>query len=167
MMLDILYDDEALREILNLKTVPKASSLGAWLRRMGNNKKSLLALQEANKAILKSASHKRKGVTLDIDATEIIANKSDVKWTYNKNPGYMPMAGHIAETGQVVTCDFREGNASPSRENLEFILQCQQSLPKDCFVKSLRIDAAGYQTKIIKYCDESNIRYAIRAKVVR
>ncbi len=31
----------------------------------------------------------------------------------------------------------------------------------------LRIDAAGYQTKIIEYCDTEGIEYAIAAKAVR
>ena len=160
-----LADDAALRSVLNLDTIPQASSLGAWLRRMGGNQASFSALQEVNKTVLKSALHNRKGVTLDIDATEIIAAKSDAQWTYNKNPGYMPMVGHIAETGQVAACDFREGNAAPAKENLEFIQTCQHALPEGCFVQSLRIDSAGYQTKIIQYCDDQNIRYAIRAKM--
>lgn len=160
-----LSDDQALRTVLDLKNIPHASSLGAWLRRMGDNTESFSALQEVNKIILKSALHQCKGITLDIDATEIVANKADAKWTYNKNQGYMPMVGHIAETGQIVACDFREGNTSPAKENLEFIRQCQKSLPKDCFIKSLRIDAAGYQTKIIQYCDTESISYAIRAKM--
>lgn len=132
---------------------------------MGANQASFSAWTDVNKVVLKSALHKRKGITLDIDATEIIANKAEAKWTYKKNKGFMPMVGHIAETGQVVACDFREGNASSSRENLEFIQQCQRSLPDKCFVQSLRIDAAGYQTKIIQYCDKNTIRYAIRAKM--
>lgn len=160
-----LSDDQALRTVLDLKNIPHASSLGAWLRRMGDNTESFSALQEVNKIILKSALHQCKGITLDIDATEIVANKADAQWTYNKNQGYMPMVGHIAETGQIVACDFREGNTSPAKENLEFIRQCQKSLPKDCFIKSLRIDAAGYQTKIIQYCDTESISYAIRAKM--
>lgn len=160
-----LSDDPALRTLLDLKNIPQASSLGAWLRRMGVNPESFSALQEINKVILRSALHSCKGITLDIDATEIVANKAEAKWTYHKNQGYMPMVGHIAETGQIVACDFREGNASPAKENIEFIHQCQASLPADCFVKSLRIDAAGYQTKIIQYCDQENITYAIRAKM--
>jgi len=96
--------------------------------------------------VFQSALHKRKATTLDIDATEIIVNKSDAKWAYKKNKGYMPMVGHIAETGQIVICDFRAGHASTARENLEFIQQCQQSLPDGCFIQSLRINAAGYQT---------------------
>lgn len=73
------------------------------------------------------------------------------------------MVGHIAETGQIVSCDFRPGNSSPAKNNLEFIQQCQQALPGDCHVKALRIDAAGYQESIIRHCDENTIRYAIRA----
>ncbi len=159
-----INDDKALRTVLGLNKIPQASSLGSWLRRMGNDSQSLPAWREVNKALLKAALHRRKGITLDIDATEIIANKVDAQWTYKKNKGYMPMVGHIAEVGQIVACDFRHGNASPAKENLEFIQQCEKSLPHDCFIQSLRIDAAGYQKKIIEYCDDNNIKYTIRAK---
>ena len=42
------------------------------------------------------------------------------------------MVGHIAETGQVVAVDFRQGNIPPAQDNLAFIQQCQQSLPEGC-----------------------------------
>jgi hypothetical protein len=111
-----LSDDDALRAVMGLKTIPTARSLGAWLRRMGNDHKeaSFSGLCELNKVLLSAALHRRREVTMDIDATEVISNKAEVKWTYNKNRGYMPMVGHIAETGQVVGRDFREGNASPA-----------------------------------------------------
>lgn len=160
-----LRDDDALRAVLNLKTIPQPSSLGAWLRRMSDNPDSFSGLADVNKIVLKSALHHCKGITLDVDATEIIAKKSGAQWTYNKNQGYMPMVGHIAETGQIVACDFREGNTAPAAENLEFIKTCRQLLPEECFIKALRIDAAGYQTKIIRYCDDCDIQYAIRAKM--
>jgi hypothetical protein len=159
-----ISNDQGLRTLLGLHTLPVSTTLGGWLRRMSSNPQSFVSWVEVNKSILKSALHHCKGVTLDIDATEIIANKANAKWTYKKNKGYMPMVGHISETGQIVACDFRPGNTSPMKENLEFIQQCEQSLPEECFVKALRIDAAGYQTKIIKYCDDNTIKYAIRAK---
>jgi hypothetical protein len=95
----------------------------------------------------------------------VVAHKSDAEWTYNKNKGFMPMVGHIAEIGQIVSVDFRKGNVPPAQANFEFIKQCQRALPHGCSVKALRIDAAGYQTKIIQYCDEEGIEYAIRAKM--
>jgi hypothetical protein len=158
-----LNDDNALKTVLNLTHIPQASTLGNWLRKMGDNPDILKCWTRVNKTILKAALHKRKGITLDIDATEIIANKKEAKWTYKKNKGYIPMVGHIAETGQVLSCDFRQGNASPAKENFEFIQQCEQALPDECFIQALRIDCAGHQTKIIKHCDEKNITYAIRA----
>jgi hypothetical protein len=39
---------------------------------------------------------------LDIDTSEVIANKADAQRTYKGNKGYMPMVGHIAQTGQIV-----------------------------------------------------------------
>lgn len=157
-------DDKALKAVLGITVVPKATSLGAWLHRMSKEPQTLTAWRHVNKVILKAALHQRKGITLDIDATEVIAHKANARWTYKKHKGYMPMVGHIAEVGQIVACDFREGNASPAKENLEFIHQCEQSLPDGCFVQKLRIDAAGYQKKIIEYCDTQGIQYAIRAK---
>ncbi|MCK5479386.1 MAG: IS1380 family transposase, partial [Methylococcales bacterium] len=159
------HDDEALTQVLGIKQMPKASALGNWLRRMGNNGQGLKSLSGVNKGVLKAALHRCKGITLDIDATEIISHKADAQWTYNKNQGYMPMVGHIAEVGMVVACDFRSGNTPPAKDNLAFIQQCKSALPQDCYIKSLRIDAAGYQAKIIQYCEEQAIHYAIRAKM--
>ena len=123
------------------------------------------SVSRVNKRVLKTALHRCKGITLDIDATEIISQKADAQWTYKKNQGYMPMVGHIAEVGMVVACDFRSGNTSPAKDNLAFIQQCKSALPRDCYIKALRIDAAGYQAKIIQYCEEQAIHYAIRAKM--
>ncbi len=160
-----LHQDQALSQVLGIDCIPRASALGNWLRRMGKSHLGLQALQKVNQHLLKTALHKRKGVTLDIDATEITSQKAEAKWTYNKNLGYMPMVAHIAEVGMVVACDFREGNQPPAKDNLAFIEQCQSALPYGCFVQNLRIDAAGYQVKIIQNCEQHSIYYAIRAKM--
>lgn len=104
-------------------------------------------------------------MTLDIDATEIVAHKTDAEWTYSKNKGFMPMVKQITDAGQIVSVDFRKGNAPPAQARFEFIKQCQQALPAGCSVNALRIYAVGYQTRIIQYCDEEGIEYAIRAKM--
>jgi hypothetical protein len=160
-----LQEDLALQTVLGLKQIPQAASLGNWLRRMGKHAQWQAAMTQVNQTVLQASLHKRKAITLDIDATEIIAGKADARWTYKSNRGYMPMVGHIAETGQIVACDFRAGNTSPAKDNLNFIHQCQNSLPAGCYVQNLRIDAAGYQTDIIKHCDQAHIGYAIRAKM--
>jgi len=162
-----LHEESALLSVMGMKKIPKASALGDWLRRTGQHPTVYGAWKAVNQSLLKAALHHKKSITLDIDATEIIANKREAQWTYKKNRGYMPMVGHIAETGQIVACDFREGNESPAKENLEFIQHCQDNLPNGVHIKKLRIDAAGYQQKIIEYCDQKSIQYAIRAKMSR
>ena len=139
-----LKNDHALRTLFEMKTIPSATATGDWLRRTAKHVVTQTAWEAVNKVLLTSALHHCKAVTLDIDATEIIANKADVSWTYKSNKGFMPMVGHIAQTGQVVACDFRKGNESPNSKNLDFIKQCQNALPDGCTVQQLRIDAAGY-----------------------
>jgi hypothetical protein len=144
-----LNEDGALRAVLGLDKIPQASSLGNWLRRLGNDPQSFYAWMKVNQAILKAALHQRKGITLDIDATEIISNKANAQWTYKNNKGYMPMVGHVAEVGQIVACDFRNGNASPAKENLEFILQCERSLPDGCFISRYVLILPGIKKRLL------------------
>lgn len=158
----LLRDDRALTSLLD-KSPPCAKALGDWLRRMGIQAGAFSSLTKVNQCFLKPAFGKRRDFTLDIDATEIVANKREAQWTYNNNKGYMPIIGHIAEVGQVVAYDFRSGNTSPAKGNLEFIKQCTRSLPPGHDINALRIDAAGYQGSIITYCESEGIRYAIRA----
>ena len=66
-------------------------------------------------------SIKRCDQALYIDATAIVANKTSANWIYKKNKGFMPMVGHIAQTGQMVAVDFRQGNVPPNKDNLAFI----------------------------------------------
>ena len=87
------------------------------------------------------------------------------KCTYVKRPGFTPMFGHVAESGQLVAVDFRAGNVSPAKDNLQFIQQCERALPPGVKVKAVRIDAAGYQSAIIEYCQQQAMDFVIRARM--
>jgi hypothetical protein len=73
----------------------------------------------------------------------------------------MPMVGHLAENGLVVGDEFREGNESPVSRNLEFLKSCERQMPKGKKIKSFRADSAANQAKVINYCHEKGIAYAI------
>jgi pyridoxal biosynthesis lyase PdxS len=113
--------DKALRLITN-QSVPTPQAIGIWLRRLGKDNQGIKALQKVNKTVLKATLNHCKNITLDIDASEVIANKADAQWTYKKHKGYMPIIGHIAQTGQIVATNFRAGNVSPAKDNLDFII---------------------------------------------
>jgi hypothetical protein len=159
-----ISSDEGLREVLPLQRIPSSDAIGDWLRRTGGNG-ALEGLEKVNRRFLKRAL-KHDGVksyTLDIDATGIEAEKDSAKMTYKGYKGYMPMVGHLAEKGLILGDEFREGNESPGSRNLEFIKYCERQLPKGKRVKALRADSAAYQAKVINYCQDKGIKFAVGA----
>ena len=161
---ELLEQDQVLKSLLGVNNFPQAHTLGGWLRRtsraMGDHN-PWLAL---NQPLIKASFGKRRDATLDIDASEIISNKTSAEWTYKNNKGFMPMVGHLAETGHVVATDFRKGNEPPNKNNLEFIQQAERSMPAGVKITRMRGDAAAYQIAIIEHCDSKGIQFAIRAK---
>jgi hypothetical protein len=157
-----IRDDQGLREVLKLESVPSSDASGDWMRR-GEENGALKGLAGVNRRILKRGLRHDgiKGYTLDIDATGIEAEKASARMTYKGYVGYLPMVGHLAENGLVIGDEFREGNEAPASRNLEFIKYCVKQLPKGKRIKAFRSDSAGYQAEIINYCETEGILYAI------
>ena len=160
-----LEKEKPLMKLLGCGKLPAAKTLGNWLRRVGRSCQAMQGLVNLNKTILAAGLYNRKQVTLDIDATVIESNKRTAKFTYKKHRGYTPMIGHIGETGQVVASEFREGNESANKQDLEFIQRCESALPDGVSVSNIRIDAAGYQAAVINHAVDNGKGFAIRAKI--
>ncbi len=169
-----IYADTGLRHLLKLDHTPSTDAVGDWLRRMGQEGAGagLSGLGQVNRRIVAQCLRKMErdaeagmdgatGHTLDIDASQIVAEKEAAKWTYKKEQGYMPMVGHLAEAGVVVHEEFRDGNAAPASGNLPFIKACQEAMPRGHCIKRLRADSATYQADIFNYCEEQGIEFAI------
>ena len=160
-----LQKEKPLMQLLGCGQLPGAKTLGNWLRRVGRSAQGLQELVNINKSILAAALYKRKKITLDIDATVIESNKRSAQFMYKKHRGYTPMIGHICETGQVVAAQFREGNESANKKNLEFIQRCQSALPEGVSVSHVRMDAAGDQAAVINHVMDNAMGFAIRANM--
>lgn len=159
----LIKKDKALCELLGLNELPEADSAGDWLRRIGQS--GVEACEKLLSHTFNIARGKCQKVTLDIDATLTASENKNAQWTYKKCKGYMPMVGTIAETSQIIGVDFRDGNVAPNTDNLAFIDQCEKNLPAGISLKAVRIDAAGYQYKIIDDLMDREIEFAIRAKM--
>ena len=159
-----LREDKALRKLLGLRRVPSADMLGDWLRRLGKDEVGIKALVKINRRLLALTLRGCAEVTLDIDATPVLAAKRAAQRTYLGQRGYMPMLGHIGETGQVAGCEFRDGHVAPAADNAGFIGTCAAGLPAGVSIKYLRADAASYQGAVFEYCDTHQIAYVVRAQ---
>jgi hypothetical protein len=162
--LRMLRADEGLRSLLNLHVVPSSDAVGDWLRRMGDGEGVdglSRVVRESVRRWLKK--EERNEYTLDVDATQIVAEKETAHWTYKGEKGYMPLVGTLAENGLIVGDEFREGNAAPASGNLEFIRFCEGQMPKGKRIVAVRADSAAYQAAIFNHCEARGQCFAIGA----
>lgn len=161
-----IREDTGLRDLLGLSSMPSSDATGNWLRRMGAGP-GLDGLAAVNRDLLRRGMKRdgRTGYTLDIDASQIVAEKDEAKFTYKGERGYMPIVGHLAENGLVVGDEFRPGNDSPGARNLEFIEYCAAQMPDGKRIRHLRADSASYQAAIFNWCEhpDNAMSFAIGA----
>jgi hypothetical protein len=145
--------------VLGLQAVPDAGTVGDWLRRQGLA--GAEAIQQVSRRLVEACLESEpEEVILDVDATEIEAEKQDAQWTYNHVQGYMPLVGYV--NGVCVGHQFREGNQSPGAGILEFAQSCEAALPKGKRVY-FRSDSAAYQAKVINYYSQPGRSFSITA----
>lgn len=153
--LRVIRNDRALCELMGMQEVPSSDAVGDWMRRQGSGK-GLSELGLIRQGVVRRALKRDTTAeyTLDIDATQIIAEKEAAKVTYKGEKGYMPIVGHLAENGLVIGEEFREGNVAAGARNLEFIKYCAGQMPAGRRIAALRSDSAAYQADIINWCEE-------------
>src|SRR2546426_4697763 len=89
-----LRGEHEVLEQLGLEAVPDAGTVGDWLRRQG--RAGAEGMQRVNRQLAAEGLRQEpEEVILDVDATEIEAEKQEAQWTYHKVKGYMPMLGYV------------------------------------------------------------------------
>lgn len=161
--LRVLREDAGLLRLLGKSSVPSSDAAGDWLRRMGDC--GMDGLHKVNRSVLRRSLNRdgHSGYTLDIDATQLVAEKYAAHYTYKGEKGYMPMVGHLAETGFIIGHEFREGNVAPAARNLEFMQACEENLPRGKHIAAIRADSAAYQAAIFNWCEDTGKFFAIGA----
>jgi hypothetical protein len=143
---------------LGLEALPDAGTVGDWLRRQGE--KGAAAIEQISQKLITPCLESAEEVTLDVDATEIEAEKQDAQWTYHHVQGYMPLVGYV--DGFCVGHEFREGNESPGAGILEFAQSCEAALPAGKQVH-FRSDSAAYQAAVINHYSQPGRSFSITA----
>lgn len=163
-----LKADEGLMKLIDSEEIPGPDTAGDWLRRMGDigtGQKGLEGLDEVRVALNRRIMKKdaREEYTLDADAMEIIAEKTDAAFTYKGNKGYMPMAGYLFEIGLCLYDEFREGNTAPSYGQKGFYQECKRRMPRGKRIRYYRADSASYQAEVINALETDHVTWTITA----
>ena len=160
--LEDLRELRAEREVLEklgLGAVPDAGTVGDWLRRQGE--RGVEGLERVNQELIQGALEEEgRELILDVDATEIEAEKQDAQWTYHHVQGYMPLVGYVH--GLCVGQEFRDGNVSPGAGILPFAKQCEAVLPAGKRIY-FRSDSAAYQAEVINHYRQPGRTFTITA----
>lgn len=155
----VIRNDRALCELMGIEEIPSSDATGDWMRRQGGGD-GLNGAGVIRQVVVRRTLNRdtTTDYTLDIDATQIVAEKEAAKFTYKGERGYMPIVGHLAENGLIIGEEFREGNDAPGARNLQFIRYCAGQMPKGRRIARLRADSAAYQADIINWCQQEEKR---------
>lgn len=155
---ELRAEHEVLQE-LGLREVPDAGTVGDWLRKQGE--RGAAGIDGVNRQLVRGCLEQEgEEVILDVDATEIEAEKQEAEWTYHKVKGYMPLLGYV--NGVCVGQQFRPGNRSPGAGMLEFAQQCEAALPEGKRIY-FRSDSAAYQAAVINHYSQGERSFSLTA----
>ncbi len=155
----------SLRELWEIEKLPASCTVGDWLRRMGQDGRGLGGLGKTNRHMLAEVMRRdhRVEYTLDVDATVIVTEKEEARWTYKKEKGYQPILGFLFELGLVLGDEFREGNVPAGAGAVEFLEFCQRMMSKGKRIGYYRADSASYQAGVINFCFDHEMLFTITA----
>ena len=155
----LFENDEAYKEMAEVRHYPTSDAIGDWLRRHGGSdgEKRLWTVISALIQTMSGGSD----LTLDIDGTLIEADKGDAEMTYKDFRGYHPLVGGSVELGLFAGSRFQHGNAAPQQELVSFIHQCLTNLPGT--FSTIRSDSAAYNHFVINDCFANHRRFTITA----
>lgn len=155
----LFENDEAYKEMAEVRHYPSSDAIGDWLRRHGgtDGEGRLWTVISSLIQTMTGGS----GLTLDIDGTLIEADKGDAQPTYKGFRGYHPLVGGCTDLGLFVGSRFQPGNAVPQEELVSFIHQCLNNAPGT--FSTIRIDSAGYNQFVLGDCFANGRRFTITA----
>lgn len=156
-----IREDNTLREVIGLKSIPSSSAIGDWLKRMGE--RGIEGMEKVNEAITKKVlkQDKKEGYTLIIDPTLIEAEKRDARMTYLGFKGYRPVVATLKENGLVIAYQFKEGNDNGGR--LAIIKKAYRSVHVGKKIEEVLLDSEYYTNEVIDYLNAKKVRWAIAA----
>lgn len=160
--------ESGLRALLGQTQLPHPSTVGDWLRRMGDPGRGAQGLYGLDRVrtILNHrqlSPESRLDYTLDADATYVPSAKEAALYSYHKEKGYYPMLGFLYETPVCVYDEFRDGNVSPNTGQVAFYEACKGRMPFGKGIARYRGDSASYQSDLINVLEQDGVFWAITA----
>ena len=115
-----------------------------------------------------SAVKPDRRVTLDVDAHLVESTKKEALNTYKHFRGYQPMLVTWAQTGLILSDQFRDGNVPASKDTIEVVDDAYAALPSrpdgcDGWEVRVRSDSAAYEHRVLDHWADRKWTFAVSA----
>lgn len=167
-----LAQDQLVLCLLDLDTLPHASTLGRFLKR--STFKSCQQIIDVRRAVSKKVYRRyRKPTqyTVDIDSSvsEVYGHPEGAQKGYNpaRKGGrcYHPIFAFLYETKELVHGYLRPGDVHTSHGSVEFLKELLSHLPDRLRQLFVRADSGFYADDILAFCEEANVKYVVKARL--
>ena len=131
---------------------------------------NLRALNESLLGIQASTQPPRE-VMMDFDDTVVTVfgnqGKANIGYNpkYHGRPSYKEKVGIISGTKELIDLTLEEGSHHSNHCFLDFLKQCEETLPKQWILKRIRGDRGFFDQENFKYFEDNEYEYIIKAKM--
>jgi len=170
-LLDIerLQEEKSFLKVLGAESIPDPTTAGDFLVRFSDadiDKFQESLDQAQDNAFFLLEKKKKQRVTIDSDSSiyEVYGSKKEgADYSYNKKWSYNGLHMTLAEIGDIVYQELREGNRYSSDGVKDVLPGTIERLQKHFKKVRYRGDSAFYDKKIVKICDERGVELFIVA----
>jgi len=163
--IDILSSDPGLLDILMMDKFPRANTIGDLARKF-----SLRDIHKLAEIVMKLSSNtiRYRGlreIVIDIDSSLIASEVEIAENSYEGFRGFNSLMGILKgkDLSMAGFSLFRPGNASPAANNLSLLRKISKYMEENNpgLKLTVRMDSAGYNHRIMKYCDREGHGFVI------
>jgi hypothetical protein len=163
--LEVLRGDPGTKKLIDMESIIAPTTAGEHLRKFDIG--DIHDLQRVNQLLQQRVRPKQQSevCTLDIDSSiyeQSSSNKEGSTKAYNGEVGYHPLLAFWDETAELVFSHLRRGSAYTASKAIWFLRETLKRLPQQAS-KKLRADSGFYSHKIVEFCEDHHIEFAITA----
>ena len=167
-------DDRGAKRLLGTERIPHATTTGDFLARFGEDRNAVALselrevgedLQQQSFAML--ARVRREVATIDLDSSihEVYGEKKEgADFAYNNTWSYSVLYGTLAETGDLLYMDLREGYRYTSYGSKDVLPGMIKRVGEHFRAVRMRADSGYYDQKLVQICAARGVEFFIVAK---
>ena len=167
-------DDQGAKRLLGTERIPHATTTGDFLARFGEDRNAVALselrevgedLQQQSFAMLPRV--RREVATIDLDSSihEVYGEKKEgADFAYNNTWSYSVLYGTLAETGDLLYMDLREGYRHTSYGSQDVLPGMIKRVGEHFRAVRMRADSGYYDQKLVQICAARGVEFFIVAK---